>query len=140
MERGSMKTVLVADDEAHMTYILSFKLERSGLRVLTAGDGEEAHAIARSQHPDLVITDFQMPRMSGLELSVALWADPATRQIPVLMLTARGHRITEEELARTGIRRILAKPFSTQELLGLVEKLLKEAAAKTQEVPPASAA
>jgi two-component system phosphate regulon response regulator PhoB len=138
-----MKTVLVADDEAHMTYILSFKLERSGLRVLTAGDGQEAHAIALAQRPDLVITDFQMPRMSGLELSMALWADPATRQIPVLMLTARGHRITEEELVRTGIRRILAKPFSTHELLGWVNKLLEApdpVAAESLGVPPASAA
>lgn len=138
-----MKTVLVADDEAHMTYILSFKLGRCGLRVLTAGDGAEAHAIARAERPDLVITDFQMPRMSGLELSEALWADPGTRDIPVLMLTARGHRITEEDLGRTGIRRVLAKPFSTHELLGLVDKLLKDpsaASAAGVTAPPAPAA
>ena len=83
--------ILIVDDEAHILQVLSLKLENAGFEVLTAEDGEEAMHRAKDEVPDLVITDFQMPYMTGLELCKALRADAATENIPVLMLTARGY-------------------------------------------------
>ncbi|HEX2970713.1 MAG TPA: response regulator [Tepidisphaeraceae bacterium] len=118
------KRIIVADDESHMTFILSFKLRQVGIDVATASDGEEAYALACAQQPDLIVADFQMPRMSGLEMATQLRQNPKTAQIPVLMVTARGHRIDEAELAKTNIRQVLAKPFSARELLNWIEKIL----------------
>jgi CheY-like chemotaxis protein len=118
------KKILVADDESHMTYILSFKLRQVGIDVVTAGDGEEAYALACAQRPDLIVADFQMPRMSGVEMAAKLRQTPETSHIPVLMVTARGHRLDEAELAKTNIRQVLSKPFSARELLSWIEKIL----------------
>ncbi|MGE5607768.1 MAG: response regulator [Bacillota bacterium] len=118
------KKILVADDESYMTYILSFKLRQVGIDVVTASDGEEAYALACAQRPDLVVADFQMPRMSGVEMAAKLRQTPETSQIPVIMVTARGHRLDEVELAKTNIRHVLSKPFSARELLSWIEKVL----------------
>jgi two-component system phosphate regulon response regulator PhoB len=122
------KKVLIADDEPHMTYILAFKLERAGVEVVIAGDGEEAYALACEHRPDLVISDYQMPRMGGLELCRQLKANPSTTRIPVILVTARGHQIGPAELAQTNIRHVMGKPFSAIELLGRVEEVLSAAA------------
>jgi len=129
--------ILVADDELHMTYILSFKLERAGYNVITAGDGQEAFALACAHHPDLVITDFQMPTLSGLDMALKLRKNPATAHIPLLMLTARGHRVGADELAMTNIRRLLGKPFSIRELLTTVEHILAKEPARPDAAAPA---
>lgn len=109
--------VLVVDDEAHILQVLSFKLRSAGYTVLTAVDGEEGLEIARSERPDLVITDVQMPYMTGLELCRALAAEPATQSIPVLILTARGHAIDDADLAVGNIREVISKPFSPRVIL-----------------------
>jgi CheY-like chemotaxis protein len=84
------KTILVVDDEVHISHVVSLKLQQAGLRVLTAGDGEEGYEVACRELPDLVVTDFQMPIMSGLELGCKLRETAATSEIPVLVVTARG--------------------------------------------------
>jgi DNA-binding response OmpR family regulator len=119
------REILVADDELYITTMLSQKLRQAGYSVRTASDGVEALAEASERVPDLVITDFQMPIMSGFELAMKLRETPATSAVPLLMLTARGHRLNGVDLSRTNIRFLLDKPFSLREVLLKVEQLLR---------------
>jgi two-component system alkaline phosphatase synthesis response regulator PhoP len=115
----------VVDDEAHIVQVLSFKLRNAGYEVLTAVDGEEGLEKATEHRPDLIITDFQMPYMTGLELCRALAEQETTRSIPVLMLTARGYALDEEDLELGNIRDVLSKPFSPRTILSQVDELLR---------------
>lgn len=118
------RTILVADDEAHILHVVSLKLRNAGYEVLTAADGEEAFEVACATPPDLVITDLQMPFMTGLEFAARLRAHPPTAHIPALLLTARGHALSQADLANTAIREVLSKPFSPREVLARVEAML----------------
>src|SRR4029078_8843285 len=80
------KTTLVADDESHILNVVSLKLRNAGYRVLTAQDGQEALDIATAERPDLLITDYHMPELSGLELCRRLQQDAATAGIQKIML------------------------------------------------------
>ena len=116
--------VLVVDDETHILQVLSIKLANVGYEVLTAADGEEAFEVACKEQPDLIITDFQMPYMTGLELCRALAEHHATAAIPVLILTARGYALDDEDLTLGNIKDVLSKPFSPRSLVQQVGKLL----------------
>jgi two-component system alkaline phosphatase synthesis response regulator PhoP len=118
--------ILVADDEAHILHVVSMKLRNAGYEVITAVDGEEALELCTAEHPDLVITDFQMPFLSGLELCRSLRAQEETRDIPAMMLTARGFDISIEEMTEARISAVLAKPFSPREVLQKVNELLAD--------------
>lgn len=118
--------VLVADDESHIVHVLSMKLQNAGMEVLTAMDGEEARDLCLAEKPDLLITDFQMPLMSGLELCRELRKHEETKHIPAIMLTARGFALEPEEMEQAGIREVMAKPFSPREILEKVHQLLAE--------------
>lgn len=124
MMAESSRRVLVIDDEAHIVQVLSLKLRNAGYEVLTASDGEEGFEIARKSIPDLIITDFQMPYMTGLELCQALSKEAATASIPILMLTARGYALDDEDIALGNIREVLSKPFSPRSIVQLVEQTL----------------
>jgi CheY-like chemotaxis protein len=124
-----MKKILVADDESHILNVVSLKLRNAGFEVLTAADGQEALEIAHAEHPDLLITDYHMPQLSGLELCQKLKQDPATARIPAIMLTARGYQLDAEDTKSNGILRMLSKPFSPRHLLTAVNEVLLEAAA-----------
>lgn len=117
------RTILVADDEPYLTFMLATRLREHGAEVIIASDGEEALRLAREHRPNLILTDFQMPIMSGLELARNLLASPETAEIPVVLLTARGHRLPAAELVATNIRHLIAKPFSTKELIAVVSEL-----------------
>lgn len=116
--------ILVADDEAHILHVVSMKLTNAGHQVLTAVDGEEAFEVCLSERPDLVITDYQMPLMTGVELCVKLREHEQLQAIPAVMLTARGFDIEPEQMRQAGIAAVLAKPFSPRELLEKVNDLL----------------
>ena len=116
--------ILVVDDESHILHVLTLKLGKAGYDVLTAVDGEEGLHLARESKPDLVITDIQMPYMTGLELSRALADDESTSAIPVLILTARGYALAAEDLESSNIRDVLSKPFSPRSLIELVASTL----------------
>jgi len=118
------RKVLVADDESHIVHVVSMKLSNAGYEVLAAADGEEAMELCAVEKPDLVITDYQMPVMTGLELCRRLSSSPQTRHIPTIMLTARGFDIEPDQMAEAGISTVLAKPFSPRELLSKVNELL----------------
>jgi DNA-binding response OmpR family regulator len=120
------KTILVADDESHILNVVSLKLRNAGFRVLTATDGQEALEVALLERPDLLITDYHMPLLSGLELCQRLRQECAA--IPAIMLTARGYNLEPEDTARSGILRMVSKPFSPRQLLATVQEVLAETA------------
>jgi len=120
----STPTVLIVDDESHITQVVSLKLRKAGYRPITAGDGEEGYEVACQQRPDLIITDLQMPYMNGLELCQRLQSNPQTRAIPVVVLTARGYSLGPDDLDRVRVTGMLSKPFSPRELLEHVERAL----------------
>lgn len=119
-----MNRILVVDDEAHILQVLSLKLRNAGYDVITAGDGEEGFEIACQERPDLIIADFQMPYMTGLELCRSLAERDATAQIPVIILTARGYALDDEDLRIGNIKTVLNKPFSPRGILQQVQNLL----------------
>ncbi|HEV2293490.1 MAG TPA: response regulator [Tepidisphaeraceae bacterium] len=123
------RTILVADDESHILHVVSLKLKNAGYRVLTARDGQEALEIAQQEKPDLLITDYHMPQMSGIELCRRLKQDSVTANIPAIMLTARGYELEPADTEQSGILRMLSKPFSPRHLLATVEEVLSGAAA-----------
>ena len=118
------KTILVADDESHILHVVSLKLRNAGFKVITAQDGAEALELAQQEKPDLLITDYHMPQLSGLELCQRLKQDPATSSIPAIMLTARGYHLEPADTAESGILRMLSKPFSPRHLLATVNEVL----------------
>ncbi len=120
----SIKTILVADDESHILSVVSLKLRNAGFRVLTAADGQEALDVALHERPDLLITDYHMPQLSGLELCRRLKQDPATRSMPAIMLTARGYHLEPHDTEQSGILKMLSKPFSPRHLLATVNEVL----------------
>jgi two-component system alkaline phosphatase synthesis response regulator PhoP len=126
---GEQKTILVADDETHILHVVSLKLRNAGYLVITARDGQEALEMAQQEKPDLVITDYHMPHLSGLELCQRLKQDPATSAIPAIMLTARGYQLDPADTEQSGILRMLSKPFSPRQLLTTVNEVLERAAA-----------
>jgi CheY-like chemotaxis protein len=122
------KTILVADDESHILHVVSLKLRHAGFRVVTARDGQEALELAVQELPDLLITDYHMPQLSGLELCQKLKQDPRTRDIPAIMLTARGYHLEPHDTEQSGVLRMLSKPFSPRALLATVNEVLALAA------------
>lgn len=122
-------TILVCDDEPHIVHVVAAKLKNAGFEVLTAADGQEALDVARQHVPSLVITDYQMPYLSGLELCARMRAEPELKNIPAIMLTARGFSINTTELDGTNIRELIPKPFSPREVLKIVQRVLQESEA-----------
>lgn len=123
------KTILVADDETHILHVVSLKLRNAGFLVITARDGQEALEMAQMEKPHLIITDYHMPQLSGLELCQRLKQDPATSSIPAIMLTARGYQLDPADTQQSGILCMLSKPFSPRQLLTTVNEVLERATA-----------
>jgi len=117
-------SVLLCDDEVHILRAAEFKIARAGFRVRCTHDGQEAWEAICQECPDMLITDFQMPRLNGLELIARVRENPATRELPVVVLTAKGFEVSPQELAeKLGVLAVLGKPFSPRELLRLVESI-----------------
>ncbi len=117
-------SILLVDDELHVAQILSRRLAREGYEIKTARDGVEALGMINEFTPDLVISDLQMPRMDGISLALKLSEDPALREVPIILLTARGHRVNNDDIEQSGIVRLMAKPFSSQEMVSVVGEVL----------------
>jgi DNA-binding response OmpR family regulator len=120
------KTILVADDESHILSVVSLKLRNAGFRVLTASDGQEALELALAEKLDLLITDYHMPLLSGLELCQRLRQE--NRMMPAIMLTARGYDLEPSDTTQNGIVCMISKPFSPRHLLTTVQEVLIRAA------------
>lgn len=129
MGRAMAQTkILVADDEPHILHIVSLKLCNAGYNVITARDGREAFDLVIAERPSLLITDFHMPELNGLELCRKMRADSSIPAIPVIMLTARGYNLEQSDMTESGIQLMISKPFSPRRLLTTVTEVLQQAA------------
>lgn len=117
-----MKKVLIVEDEPDVSKVLKYRVENHGHHVLTAGNGKEALEILKSQAPDLIISDIVMPEMDGFQLYKELKAKPATKNIPVLILTARGKM--EDTFRVMGVDDFISKPYDEKEFSSKVSQLL----------------
>ncbi len=127
------KKVLVVDDEIHIVHVVAIKLRNNGFEVISAENGADAFELACEEKPDIIVTDFQMPVMTGLELVQKLRQCKRTRDIPVIMLTARGFAIENESKEELQISEFLSKPFSPKELLRSIEDVLYHKAVISRE-------
>ena len=120
----SDRKVLVADDEIHIVQVLAIKLRNNGFEVVTADNGSNAFDLLSVEKPDIVVTDYQMPVMTGLELIEKMRTCPEFAGIPVIMLTARDFAIEPGAIERLNISACLSKPFSPREVLENIEETL----------------
>ncbi len=118
-------TILVAEDEGALITLLRYNLERENYRVLEAQDGEEALLVAAEEKPDLVLLDWMLPQLSGIEVCRRLRGRQETRNVPIIMLTARGEESDRIRGLDTGADDYLTKPFSMTELLARLRAVLR---------------
>ncbi len=116
--------ILIADDEIHIIHVVAIKLRNNGYEVVAAGNGAEAYELACREKPDIVVTDYQMPLMTGIELIEKLRANEQTKDIPVVLLTARSFAISQEQQQSLRVSDCLSKPFSPKELLKTIQDIL----------------
>ena len=116
--------VLVADDEIHIIHVVAIKLRNNGYEVIAANNGAEAYDLACREKPDVVVTDYQMPLMTGIELITKLREDERTKDIPVVLLTARSFAVSQEQQESLKVSSCLSKPFSPKELLKTIQDIL----------------
>jgi two-component system, OmpR family, phosphate regulon response regulator PhoB len=121
-------TVLIVEDEATLTELLRYNLEAEGFRVLDANTGEQAELIVAEERPDLVLLDWMLPAVSGIEICRRLRNNPATRGISILLLTARGEESDRVRGLSTGADDYVVKPFSLPELMARIRAVLRRAA------------
>lgn len=119
--------VMIVEDETALVTMLRYNLEKEGYRVCEAGDGEEALTVLAERSPDLVLLDWMLPVMSGIEVCRQIRRKPKTRELPVIMLTARGEEVDKVRGLNTGADDYLTKPFSLPELMARVKALLRRA-------------
>ncbi len=127
-----MKTILIADDEQLLRDLVETTLSTPELRILKAADGKTALELARREHPDLLLLDLMMPGLPGIEVARDLLDDPATADIPIIILTgAAGDEDRKQGLA-LGVCAYLVKPFSPLELLDRVREVVAPANPRRQ--------
>jgi len=118
-------TVLIVEDEAAIVTMLRYNLEREGMQVVEAGDGDEALKILAETHVDLVLLDWMLPVMSGIEVCRQIRRKPESRDLPVIMVTARGEEGDRIRGLDTGADDYVTKPFAIGELLARIRALLR---------------
>ena len=122
---GAMKTILLADDEKSLRTLVRTTLEDPEYRILEAGDGREALELAEKEPLDLVLLDWMMPGLSGIEVAEALRKNTVTAQVTIIMLTAKGQEMDKERGFAAGASAYLTKPFSPLELLQKVKDVMR---------------
>jgi two-component system alkaline phosphatase synthesis response regulator PhoP len=120
-----LKQLLLCDDEVHILRAAEFKLKRAGYEVRTAFDGQEAWEAIQERMPDLLVTDYQMPRLDGLQLIARCREHSSTAGLPIVLLTAKGMELDQPGLiARYQLSGLFFKPFSPRELRARVEQVI----------------
>lgn len=117
--------VLLVDDEAALVSVLTYNLERAGFEVLTARHGEEALTILSERRVDLVLLDWMMPYLSGIDVCRRIRRKPATRALPIIIVTARAEETDRVRGLDTGADDYVSKPFSTRELIARIHAVLR---------------
>jgi two-component system phosphate regulon response regulator PhoB len=125
VKASSEPTVLVVEDETALATLLRYNLEREGYRVAEANDGEEALLVAEEAQPDLVILDWMLPQLSGIEVCRRMRSRGNLRNAPIIMLTARGEEADRIRGLDTGADDYIVKPFSMSELLARVRAVMR---------------
>jgi two-component system cell cycle response regulator DivK len=129
-----MATILVVEDNEPSRDVLSRRLERRGYRVLLAVDGRQAVSVAQAAKPDLILMDLGLPGIDGFEATSQLKADPATRHIPIIVLSAHAMTNDRDMALSAGGDDFDTKPVRFQQLLGKIEALLARAPQHTTQV------
>jgi len=119
------KKILAVDDERHIVRLVQVNLERAGYEVVTAFDGKDALEKVASEMPDLVVLDVMMPYMDGFEVLQNLRKNPSTRELPVIMLTAKAQDADVFRGWQSGVDCYLTKPFNPMELISFVKRIFK---------------
>jgi two-component system phosphate regulon response regulator PhoB len=117
--------VLVVEDEDALATLLQYNLDKEGYDVAVAGDGEEALLLAEERLPDLVVLDWMLPKVSGIEVCRRLRSRPETRNVPIIILTARGEETDRIRGLDTGADDYVVKPFSMTELTARIRAVLR---------------
>lgn len=123
--------VMIVEDEAALVTMLRYNLEKEGFRVSEASDGEEALTVVEESSPDLILLDWMLPMMSGIEVCRQLRRKPNTKDVPIVMITARGEEQDKIRGLNTGADDYITKPFSMPELMARIRALLR----RTQPTP-----
>ncbi len=118
-------TVLVVEDEAAQREILAYNLEAEGFRVVRAENGEEALVIVAEENPDIIVLDWMMPNVSGIEVCRQIKTRPETRNVPIIMLSARSEEVDRVRGLETGADDYVVKPYSVVELMARVRAQLR---------------
>ncbi len=117
--------ILLVEDDASLIELVTYNLEKEGFDVVRTGDGEEALTLAEEEKPDLVILDWMIANLSGIEVCRRLRRSPATANLPIVMLTARGDEADRIRGLETGADDYMTKPFSPRELIARIRAVLR---------------
>lgn len=120
------RRVLIVDDEPNIVLSLKFLINQQGYEVRTAGSGEEALKALAEERPDLILLDVMMPKPDGYEVCQKIRATPEWKDIPVIMLTAKGRDVERQKGLAMGADDYVTKPFATHELIAKVRAILME--------------
>jgi two-component system, OmpR family, phosphate regulon response regulator PhoB len=120
-------SILVVEDEEPIQILLRYNLEAEGYRVRVSADGEDVSFLINDERPDLMILDWMLPGISGIEVCRLMRVKPETRDIPIIMLTARGEEAERVRGLATGADDYMVKPFSVKELMARVQTILRRA-------------
>jgi len=121
-----VKSVLYVEDNEYNRKIVRQLLSRTSYRLREAADGEAALGMVREERPDLILMDVQLPKMSGLDVTRALRADPATADVPIIVVTSFALSGDDQRAMAAGASAYIAKPYSPRELLALIQTFLAE--------------
>lgn len=129
------ETILIVEDEAAIRDMVSFALERAGYKILMAPDALQAQTILATQVPDLLLLDWMLPGMSGIDFLRRLRKQTQTPKLPVIMLTARDDEMDKVQGFEVGVDDYVTKPFSPRELIARIKAVLRRAAPSQDETP-----
>ena len=133
MQMANNELILAVDDENHILDLLSFNLEASGYRVVTASTGEDALVVCAHERPSLVLLDIMLPGIDGMEVCRRLKSQLTTADIPIIMLTAKGDEVDKILGLELGADDYITKPFSVRELIARVKALLRRSTPQNDE-------
>ena len=124
-DHGVHKRILIVEDETSIREMIAFALRKAGMDAMQAADARAAQLAVAEQVPDLILLDWMLPGMSGLELARRLRKEELSREIPIIMLTARGEEMDRVNGLEAGVDDYVVKPFSTRELVARIKAVLR---------------
>ncbi|MFZ5594996.1 MAG: phosphate regulon transcriptional regulator PhoB [Pseudomonadota bacterium] len=128
-------TILLIEDESAIREMVTFALERAGFSTITAMDAAQAQKVIEHKVPDLVLLDWMLPGVSGVDFARRLKQEDGSRKIPIIMLTARGEEMDKVRGFEIGVDDYVTKPFSPRELVARIKAVLRRAAPEGEEKP-----